>query len=259
MTKNKRTWILLRGLAREKGHWGPFLDEFVSRFSSDIVLPIDLPGAGEFVDTSCPRNMLEVFQFVRSQVIERADASAKFSVVAISMGGMVAMEWMKHKPEEIQDCVLMNTSLKSLSPIYQRLRWQIWQRFLQIITIQNNRERERAIIELLMNNENSRNQALPLWAKIASERPITYSNFVNQLMAAARFEGLESKPEVPVLLLNSLGDRFTDPSCSEVLHEKWGWPIHRHPWAGHDLPWDDTNWVLNHIQQWCEAQDAKRN
>ena len=259
MTKNNRTWILLRGLAREKGHWGPFLENFEHRFRGDVVLPIDLPGAGEFCDASCPKNMAEVFQFVRGQVIQRAESAANFSLLAISMGGMVAMEWMKQKPQELEACVLINTSLKSLSPIYQRLRWQIWQRFLHIISIQNNRERERSIIELLMNNHASQQQALPLWAKIATERPMSYGNFINQLMAAARFEGLDAKPDVPVLLLNSLGDRFTDPSCSEALHEKWSWPIHRHPWAGHDLPWDDAEWVLNHIGQWIESKDAKRH
>lgn len=258
MKNNSRTWVLLRGLVREKGHWGSFLDRFHAIFPGDEVIAMDLPGAGEFREVSCPRTMQDVFRFVRAQVIERSRPQARFSVVAISMGGMVALEWMRYKSEDLESCVLINTSLKSLSPIYQRLRWQVWQRFLKIVTMQTPRNRERAIIELLMNSEAARQTALPLWIKLATERPVTYANFINQLLAAARFHGLDAKPPVPVLLLSSLGDRFTDPSCSEALHEKWNWPIERHPWGGHDLPWDDPDWVLQKIRDWSRVQDAKR-
>jgi pimeloyl-ACP methyl ester carboxylesterase len=258
MSKNPRTWVLLRGLVREKGHWGPFLEGFQAAFPDDHVLAIDLPGAGEYRDMNCPRNMQQVFQFVRGQVVEKAPAQSRYSVLAISMGGMVALEWMRLRPEDLESCILINTSLKSLSPIYQRLRWQIWQRFLKIISMQVPRDRERAIIDLLMNSEEARQKALPLWVKLATERPVSYANFMNQLFAAARFHGLDEKPAVPVLLLSSLGDRFTDPSCSEALHEAWSWPIERHPWAGHDLPWDDPDWVLKKVESWAGLQDAKR-
>lgn len=255
---NAKTWILLRGLVREKGHWGPFLERFQMTFPGDKILPLDLPGAGEYRHLTCPRSMQGVFQFVRGQAVERADADARFRVLAISMGAMVALEWMRQKPEDLESCVLVNTSLKSLSPFYQRLRWQVWQKLLKVLTIQVPRDRERAIIEMLMNSEEARQKALPIWVKVATDHPVTYPNFVNQLFAAARFQGLSQKPDLPVLLLNSLGDRFTDPSCSEALHEKWGWPIERHPWAGHDLPWDDPSWVLDRIKTWYSLKDAER-
>jgi pimeloyl-ACP methyl ester carboxylesterase len=258
MNKGPRVWVFLRGLAREKGHWGSFLERFQETFPGDHVMGMDAPGVGEFRDLNCPRSMPQIFQFVRGRVVERTSAQARFSIVAISMGGMVALEWMRQRPDELECCVLMNTSLKSLSPIYQRLRWQVWRRFLNVVSTQIPRDRERALIELLMNSEDARQRALPLWIKLAVEHPVRYSNFLNQLLAAATFHGFKEKPSVPVLLLSSLGDRFTDPSCSEALHEKWGWPVECHPWAGHDLPWDDPEWVLQKIRRWSDHQDAGR-
>ncbi len=247
------TWVLLRGLAREHGHWGPFIEQFRAAFPHDEVLTIDLPGAGEFVHESSPRSIAEIFNFVRAKAVERARSQSPFKLVAISLGGMVAMEWMKQKPGDLQSVVLINTSSNALSPFYKRLRWQVWRNFAAILATQTVRDREKQLIDLLLNSEEARAQALPLWVKLGNERPTSYLNFSNQLLAAARFGGLKRRVDVPVLLLNSLGDRLVDPSCSSALHEKWGWPIERHPWGGHDLPWDDPQWVIARIDTWNKS------
>ena len=249
-TEKSTAWILLRGLGREHGHWGPFVDRFRQTFKGDEVLPIDLPGSGEFLSERSPANISDIFAFVRAKSIERARSQSQFKIVAISLGGMVAMEWMKQRPEDLAGCVLINTSAKNFSPAYSRLRWQIWPKFARALTSQSAKERERQIIELIINSDEARATALPQWIKLAIDRPTSYLSFANQLLAAARFEGLNQETGVKVLLLNGLGDRFVDPSCSTVLHEKWGWPIERHPWGGHDLPWDDPQWILDKIATW---------
>jgi pimeloyl-ACP methyl ester carboxylesterase len=247
---SSRTWIFLRGLAREKAHWGDFLNQFAARFPGEEILAIDLPGTGEHLHTASPATIEGIFNHVRSEAIVRASEGARFKIFALSLGGMVAMEWMRKRPEDIEKCILINTSSSDLSPFYNRLRWQVWRDFLRLVSVQAAREREKGIIDVIMNSAEAREKALPEWAKIAVERPISYKNFFNQLLAASRFGGLTVDTEVPVLLLNSLGDRLVDPSCSTRLHEKFNWPIKRHPWGGHDLPWDDANWVLDRIQEW---------
>jgi pimeloyl-ACP methyl ester carboxylesterase len=241
------TWILLRGLARESGHWGDFLDRFQAARAPESVLTIDLPGTGEFRDSTSPANMAEIFQFVRGQAIKRASSGAAFRILAVSLGGMVAMEWMRQRPDELASVVLVNTSLKAANPFYQRLRWQSWPALTRFLTTQAPRERERALIEVVMNDEGSAAKALPLWSRLAADRPVGYRTLINQLLAASRFEGLRERVDVEVLLLNGLGDRLVDPGCSTALQQKWGWPIERHPWAGHDLPSDDPDWVIEKI------------
>ena len=103
--------------------------------------------------------------------------------------------------------------------------------------MQSARDREKAVIEILINSPEVRDHALPLWTKIGLEAPISYVNLFNQLYAASKFKTLAKSPKVPTLLLNGLGDRLVDPSCSTILHETLNIPIVRHSWAGHDLPW----------------------
>lgn len=250
------TWILIRGLTREKGHWGSFIGQFRDRFPGDEVLAIDLPGFGDLHEQTSPRTIAEIFSVVRSQAIQVARSQNQFRVVAISLGGMVAMEWMRQDAQSLSGCVLINTSSRAHSPFYNRLRWQIWRQFLKAITITSPRDREKVILDMLMNNEAAKEAAFPLWLKIAKDRPVSYINFANQLAAAARFHGLERPPEVPVLLLNSLGDRLVEPSCSADLAKAWNCPIERHPWGGHELTWDDPEWILTKIKTWNDSNLA---
>jgi pimeloyl-ACP methyl ester carboxylesterase len=244
------TWILLRGLARERGHWGDFTDKFAAKFPGDEVLAIDLPGTGDHLNEPSPTTIEGIFNHVRSEAVSRAKNQNQFKLVALSLGGMVAMEWLNKKSDDLAGVVLINTSSKDLSPFYNRLRWQVWRDFARLVSVQAAREREKGIIDVIMNKPEAREAALPLWTKIAVDRPISYKNFFNQLLAAGRFDALNNSTSVPTLLLNSLGDRLVDPSCSSKLHERFNWPIKRHPWAGHDLPWDDAEWVLERIQEW---------
>jgi len=250
MGETAYTWIFLRGLTREKGHWGNFIERFKSAHPKDEVLAIDLPGSGDHLTQPSPTSINGIFNCVRAEAISKARAQSQFKLVALSLGGMVAMEWMKVKSDDLAGVVLINTSSRTLSPVYNRMRWQIWGDVVRLISVQTARERERGIIDIIMNSPEARETALPQWTKVAVDRPMSYKNFFNQLLAASRFEGLVIDPKLPTLILNSLGDRLVDPSCSTQLHEKFNWAIHRHPWAGHDLTWDDPQWVLDRIGEW---------
>jgi pimeloyl-ACP methyl ester carboxylesterase len=242
-----KNWIFLRGLARESGHWGSFLDTFHETFPETVVEAIDLPGVGEMLSQDCPISIEGMTELVRHEAKLRFPVD-RFGILAISLGGMVAMEWMQLYPSDIEAAVLINSSSKD-SAFFKRLRFQIWPELIRVLGTTNLRDREKKLINLLMNSDEAKRIALPLWAKIATERPVTPLNFSRQLFAAARFAGLKSKPNIPVLLLNSLGDRLVDPSCSESLQQKFQWKLERHAWAGHDLPWDAGFWVCERISR----------
>ena len=40
--------------------------------------------------------------------------------------------------------------------------------------------------------------------------------------------------------------------CSQSIAGVWGCPLRWHPTAGHDLPLDDPQWVIDQIQQWVD-------
>lgn len=236
----------MRGLAREAGHWGDFLGYFHKSFPASRVEVIDLPGMGDNAKIKSPTSIKEIMEFTREEA-KRRMTSDKFSILALSLGGMVAMEWMRSNAADLESVVLINSSSKS-SAFYHRLRYQIWADFARALAHTQPRDRERAVVDILMNSENARERAGIVWSKIAQERPLKPQTFLRQLAAAMRFRGLDDVPKTPVLLLNSLGDRLVDPSCSDALHQKFGWKLERHPWAGHDLPWDDPEWVVERIK-----------
>jgi pimeloyl-ACP methyl ester carboxylesterase len=238
-------WVLLRGLAREKRHWGEFPTFFKGQFPETNIAAVDFPGIGDYADVASPNSMGGIAEFTWTEA-RKHFPNGKIAVLAVSMGGMVAMDWMRSHEEEIDGAVLINSSSKD-SKFYYRLRFQVWPQFLKAAFHAQAREREKEIIDLIMNSEVAREKALPCWTKVAQEHPIPPLTLARQLWAASQFSSLQKKPATPVLLLNSLGDRFVDPSCSETLHQKYSWPMERHPWGGHDLVWDDPQWVTDYI------------
>ena len=239
-------WILLRGLARESGHWGDFPERMATELGVEV-RAIDLPGTGEYRGVVSPITLSGIVDFVRARA--REQSPPPYHLLTVSLGAMVACEWMRLYSEEIAGTVAINTSAANLSAFYDRLRWQVWSRFFKLLSIAAPRDREREIIELLINDPAQRARAWPLWTKLATERPIGFRTFANQLWSAGR--GRVALPTgARGLVLNGLGDRLVDPSCSTVLAEVTGWPIKRHPWAGHDLPWDDPEWVISRVREW---------
>jgi hypothetical protein len=76
--------------------------------------------------------------------------------------------------------------------------------------------------------------------------------FVRQLYAASRFRAPASLP-LPTLALGTRGDRFVDPRCTERLAAHFGLPVRWHDTAGHDLPADAPEWVIEQVSAWVAA------
>ena len=57
----------------------------------------------------------------------------------------------------------------------------------------------------------------------------------------------------PTLVLSSAGDRLVNPLCSTRLAAAWQTAHAQHPWAGHDLPHDDGEWVCRQLGSWISG------
>lgn len=251
--EDKKIWVLLRGLVRECGHWLDFPSRFVETFPEARVLCLDLPGAGEFRHLTSPDRLEEITDFVRGQVHERVGSKKPVHILAISLGGMVALDWVQRYPKDIVSCVFMNSSVQTLSPFYERLRWQAYKDLAKILMTSRPRDRESLILNLVSNSEEARQKALPVWSRLATERAISFTNMYRQLKSAARFFPKLEPLHVPAIVFSSLGDRMVEPACSQAVAKQWNLPIIHHPWAGHDLSLDDPEWVLNSLKNWPGA------
>lgn len=243
------TWLLLRGLARESRHWGEFAQELRSR-TGQAVVTLDLPGNGALHTDTSPVTVNGLLVALRRQINE-CGLTLPINVLAMSLGGMVATQWAQHYPREVSRLVLINTSMRPFSSMSERLRPSAWPT-LAGLALQwhqaNKGERiENAVHGLTCRQAKHRSQDIADWCHIRSSAPVSASNVLRQLRAAARFTCGPIEPRCPVLVLSSKCDGLVNPICSTRLASAWQLPHHQHPWAGHDLPHDDGPWVCEQI------------
>lgn len=141
-------WILLRGLTREQAHWGDFPRRLEAAFPGHRFHTVDLPGTGVAFRETSPDTIPAIREWVCRQV---AHIPRPVNLLALSMGGMVALDWAQHAPcGEIQNLVLINTS-SAFSPPWQRMRPGAWPRILRLLAYRELFDRERAILALTSN------------------------------------------------------------------------------------------------------------
>lgn len=246
------TWVLLRGLTRDRRHWGDVPDRLRAALPIDaVVVAPDLAGNGLRWREVSPTTVAAMVEDARAQV-RALGLEPPWRLVAMSLGAMVAIEWARRHPTELAGLVLINTSVRPLSPMHHRLRPSAWptvvggflrpgdgvglQRRILTLTSRRWRPDEPAGAELLAQ-----------WVDWQRACPVQPANALRQLWAAARYRAPLQRPAVPIRLLNGAGDRLVHPACSLALARAWGLPLQRHPEAGHDLPLDDPDWVVAQV------------
>ncbi|MGR9086609.1 MAG: alpha/beta fold hydrolase [Gammaproteobacteria bacterium] len=251
-------FILLRGLTRESAHWGDFAMRLRSAFPGAGIHPLDLPGAGPYFREISPDTVSGIAERVRAQAVEQGMVERPAVLVAVSLGGMVAWEWLKEYPDPIGGAVLINISLGGLSPFYRRLRWQCYGKLISAVLTRRIEDREPKLLELLSNRSDGYRQLADDWIEIQRQRPVSAKNALRQIWAAATYRPGDRKPAQPILLLNSLADKLVAPCCSEKVQKKWNLELRTHPWGGHDLTLDDGDWVVNEIGAWLGRSSISR-
>jgi pimeloyl-ACP methyl ester carboxylesterase len=240
------TWVLLRGLMREHGHWGDFPARLAAATGARHVLTPDLPGNGLLHTQTSPTRIADMVDACRAQVrVAIGPDAGPVHVLSISMGGMLATAWAHQHPQELASLCLMASSMRPFSPLWQRLRPVHWLRILGLLARgASDQEWELAILQMTTHSPQAA-LALPHWLDISRRRPVCKTNALRQLLAAARFRAPLQAPAVPTLILCGAQDALVDPRCSQAIARAWGCAWHMHPDAGHDLPLDAPQWVID--------------
>ena len=248
------TWVLLRGLTREARHWSGFAAQLAAHIDQDAVTVLDLPGNGDFYQQSSPTSVSDMVLFARHELLTRG-IKPPYKLLAMSLGGMVAASWSQRYSIEIDRLVLINTSMRPFSSLTERLRPASWTKFgLLAARWQDSDYVESTIHQLTCNLKSQQGDDLTLWRQIRKSAPVSRPNALRQLLAAARFSCASSAPRCPVIVLSSGADQLVNPVCSTRLAEDWRAEHRSHPWAGHDLPHDDGQWVCEQVSDWLMTQ-----
>nr|WP_315428626.1 alpha/beta hydrolase [uncultured Albidiferax sp.] len=242
------TWILLRGLTRETGHWGGFVEQFQAAQPGHRVVALDLPGNGSLHRQRSPARVDAMVAHCRAELARR-QIVGPVHILAMSLGAMVAVAWSVAFPQEVAAQVLLNTSLRPFSPFYQRLRPQNYALLLRLALWGGSPALwERSILRITSNG--AHDAVLPQWLALRAQHPVGRANAVRQLLAAARYRAPLAAPQTPTLLLASVQDRLVSVACSYALARHWQCALQVHPTAGHDLPLDDGAWAVAQVDVW---------
>ena len=243
------SWVLLRGLTREARHWGALPGQLHKAGLGPATL-LDLPGNGACWQQRSPTTVRAMMTAARAS-LAALGLMPPYSLLAMSLGGMVAVDWAQQHPADIERLVLVNTSMRPFNPLTQRLRPACWTQLLRVAAHWKNAAGvERRIHQLTCANTDALDTDLALWQQIRQSAPVGSANALRQLLAAARFQAAPSAPACPVLLLSSAADQLVDPACSAMLAAAWGARHDRHRWAGHDLCHDDPDWTCQTVAHW---------
>lgn len=239
-----RNWLLLRGLARGQGHWGSFPQRMKERFPDDHIELLDLPGNGTRNNEISPLTISEYVSELR-QHCDFVKRKSTFRIFSLSLGSMVAVEWMRQFPQEIEKSFLVCTSSKGHSPFYHRFQWANYLKALSLFGAETELW-ETTILEMVTNNRERRAEELPLLVQHSEKYPVKPLNILRQMAAASNYQFPKECPG-NIQLLGSYGDNLVSPQCTLRIAERWGIEAAMHPWAGHDIPIDDPLWLLEHL------------
>jgi len=249
--------ILLRGLVREKRHWGNFPEKLEESLNGGKAVPLDLPGVGEKHNSPAPFMISDYVKELRSELESlKKKFNGPWSILGISMGGMIALEWLSLYPEDFKTGIIVNSSSSEQVSIFKRMSLETIQMIAKLFIKNDLRERERAILTMTTNMTEINDQLLDRWAGFAKDAPIKRETFIRQIFAASRFK---SPPSIikPVLFLATKNDRLAAFINSEMLSRKYNSPFVLHQNAGHDLSLDDGPWLIEQTIEWLKKNEAQ--
>ncbi len=259
MTRLPARWILLRGLGREAGHWATFPEILRATFPGEPVLTPDLPGCGIRCHEVAPTTVPALAEAVRTAVNAAGPYAGNTWLLGLSLGGMVALHWARAYGDEIAGVVLVNSSAASLSPAWRRLRPAALLTLLLAAGTRDPVRRERRIFDLTSARPERGGDAVATAVRLARANPISAANVGRLLLAAAKYRPgptTQLTPNGPAaLVLVGTQDRLAHPTCSGRLAELLGADLGVHPTAGHELPLDDPDWVMEELRRWRACRE----
>ena len=236
-----RTLVLLRGLTRGSNHWGDFPRQLKKAFPDIKLVLIDLAGNGLRTNENSPTTIKAALQDIRNQV-KQLNITFPVDVLALSLGGMITLQWLNDFPEEINKAVVINSSHAGLSKTRERMQPLTIVKLITGVLLPV-KIREKIIYSVTSNNPVN-NHVFNQWVVEAEKKPVSRLNFIRQVLIARSFTTNLHIQKEQLLLLASRADRLVNVSSSKALAKKTSAKLKTHQTAGHEISLDDPKWVI---------------
>ena len=255
MKNNKTPKIfLLIGLTKASLHWDQtFIQTLKDLYQTEDVIPFNIPGNGPLNDLQTPFGIPAIVKSMRDihakQLVR--DDDRPHLLISISLGGMLATEWLNQYPRDFDRLVIINSSFKGFSPVWKRVQPTAMKKFIQIFLAPTSEKKEELITEMCGNNPDRRNNVRDSWVEIDKQFPLTKANLIKQTFSGALYNP-KHIPTLPKLIIACKHDRLAHYSCSQKIHEKWGGEFHliEDPLVGHGVHFDAPTKLATTIHNW---------
>ena len=212
---------------------------------------LDFPGFGTESERASPFTIDGIVDDVRRRWLAIPKEKGEVCyLLAVSLGGMVAMNWASRFSDDFQGLVLINSSATGLSPFNKRLKPKNYPRILSFFAGASVESRERKILEMTTNLSGERLSGL---AQRHTEfaKKVRKKDALAQIVSALRFIP-PAKISIPLFVLGARGDQLVDVSCSERIASHFGGLLEIHETANHDLATDDGPWIIGKLKDWIK-------
>lgn len=249
-------FLLFRGLVRDQRHWFGFPDTFRKKLPEAKLHFLDFPGTGTESARPSPNSIPEIRADLARRFHEKV-ASGEFptgpwNLVAISLGGMVAMDWVASEPDTFERFVLINSSARDCGSFFERFTPRILPEVARALVDFRPEVSERLILKYTSNRMAELRDTEKQMIEWQRQNRVSRQTFLAQISAGARF-CLPGKPKPKTVVIHSLGDRLVSPEMSRRIASRFGVETRVHPWAGHDLSLDDPEWLAEQIANFVKT------
>lgn len=247
-------WLLLRGLSREQRHWGVFPEIFRAAMPEGTRTHfLDLPGTGTELRRDSPTSVRDIMEDLRARWIAiQAANQGPWGLLAMSLGGMIAMEWCHRHPGDFTRLVLSNTSASDIGRPWDRMSPRALATVVRAMLERDPVARERLVLSMVTQRRGDLDELAKQWADIHASSPVTRATVARQLRAAIVYRA-PARLSTPVLIIAAARHALASPACGRALAERFRAPFELHPGGGHELALDAPDWMAERIAGWVSA------
>lgn len=250
--------LAFRGLIRDQRHWWSFSESLQAANPRARFFAIDFPGVGTEAGRESPWSIRDI----RLDVQRRFEAKIRagewprddWHLMAISLGAMVAMDWCAGE-SPFRSLTLVNSSASDVGMPWERFHFGFLPRIARAFLDYRPEVYEPTILSLTTTRKELAAERAPVLIAWQKKTPATRAAFAAQMFAATKFR-LPHRLTPPTQVLVSRGDRLVRPSCSERIAQRLDLPLRSHDWGGHDLSFDDPDWIAREVSRFAAASPA---
>jgi len=215
---------------------------------------MDLPGAGRLYDQPALASIEEMADFLHQTYQHSLDsAEEKKVLLATSLAGNVALDWLLRYPADFSGAALVGTGLKGVCDSKKRVQPEAKEQFVDIFLTSDVNKREQKFLSINSNLQQHNDSLLQAWVQIQQRHPVSKTTLMKQTVAGMLYQPPKEVPIVPLLIVGSQADQIVAPECIRAVHAHLGGQLAMHPTSGHGIPIDAPLWLADTFAHWIQS------